>query len=60
LFLCLGQDASVDLRAIMRNSDDDTPLEAAIRRAILRKPRRHDFVIADRPSVARHMSVTGG
>jgi cyclic pyranopterin phosphate synthase len=60
LFLCLGQDASVDLRAIMRNSDDDAPLEAAIERAILRKPRRHDFVIADRPSVARHMSVTGG
>jgi len=27
---------------------------------MLRKPRRHDFVIAERPSVARHMSVTGG
>jgi cyclic pyranopterin phosphate synthase len=60
LFLCLGQDASVDLRAIMRTSADDAPLEAAILRAMKRKPRGHDFAIAARPSVARHMSVTGG
>jgi cyclic pyranopterin phosphate synthase len=60
LFLCLGQDASVDLRAIMRNGPDDAPLEAAIQRAMHRKPRGHDFVIAGAPSLARHMSVTGG
>ena len=60
LFLCLGQDASVDLRAIMRADADDRRLDAAITRAMLRKPRHHDFVIAARPSVARHMSVTGG
>jgi cyclic pyranopterin phosphate synthase len=60
LFLCLGQDASVDLRAIMRAGEDDGALESAILRAMQRKPRRHDFTIAKQPSVARHMSVTGG
>lgn len=61
LFLCLGRDVSVDLRAIMRGSDEDGPLEDVISRAIQRKPRAHDFHIGDRPAdVARHMSVTGG
>lgn len=46
LYLCLGQDARVDLRAILRSTDDDAPLEAAIARAMRRKPRAHDFMIA--------------
>ena len=60
LFLCLGQDVSIDLRALMRSSDDDAPLELAIDRAMKRKPRGHDFVIAGEPRIERHMSVTGG
>jgi cyclic pyranopterin phosphate synthase len=35
----------------------------AIREAISRKPKGHDFIIDrrhNRPAVARHMSVTGG
>lgn len=60
LFLCLGQDASVDLRAIMRSTGDDVPLEEAIGRAIKRKPRAHDFTISEKPRISRHMSVTGG
>ncbi len=60
LFLCLGQEVSVDLRAIMRANDDDGPLEAAIARAMHRKPRGHDFVIGGAPGLARHMSATGG
>lgn len=63
LYMCLGQDDAADLRGVMRASDDDTILEDAIRAAIARKPKGHDFVI-DRthrsPAVARHMSVTGG
>ncbi len=63
LYMCLGQEDSADLKTPMRTSPDDGPLEAAIRRAIGRKPKGHDFVI-DRatrtPSVSRHMSVTGG
>ncbi len=63
LYMCLGQEDAADLKTPMRMSCDDAPLEAAIRKAIGRKPKGHDFVI-DRatrtPSVARHMSVTGG
>ena len=63
LYMCLGQEDSADLKTPMRTSPDDAALEAAIRKAIGRKPKGHDFVI-DRatraPSVARHMSVTGG
>ena len=63
LYMCLGQDDAADLRAPLRASESDDALEAAIREAIARKPKGHDFVI-DRnhtgPAVARHMSVTGG
>ena len=62
LYLCLGHDARVDLRAILRSTDDDAPLDAAIARAMHKKPRAHDFMIAPAATrgVARHMSVTGG
>ncbi len=63
LYMCLGQEDSADLKTPMRTSPDDAPLEAAIRKAIGRKPKGHDFVIdraTRRPSVSRHMSVTGG
>ena len=63
LYMCLGQEDSADLKTPMRTSPDDGLLEAAIRKAIGRKPKGHDFVIdraTRRPSVARHMSVTGG
>lgn len=63
LFMCLGQNDAADLRAPLRASTDETLLDAAITEAIARKPKGHDFVI-DRgtktPSLARHMSVTGG
>ncbi|MGH7084320.1 MAG: GTP 3',8-cyclase MoaA, partial [Acetobacteraceae bacterium] len=63
LFMCLGHDDSADLRRPLRQSADDRALETAIREAISRKPKGHDFVIDrrhQRPAVARHMSVTGG
>ncbi|MEA2779629.1 MAG: 3,8-cyclase [Rhodospirillaceae bacterium] len=63
LYMCLGQDDSADLRATLRASGNDAPLEAAIRAAIAGKPKGHDFVIDRRhnaPAVSRHMSVTGG
>jgi len=63
LYMCLGQEDAADLRAPLRQSEGDEPLEAAIREAIDRKPRGHDFIIDrrhNRPAVARHMSVTGG
>ena len=63
LYMCLGQNDAADLRAPLRASADDAELDAAIRAAIARKPKGHDFVIDRRqhgPAVARHMSVTGG
>jgi len=61
--MCLGQEDAADLRAPLRADTDDTLLEAAIAKAIARKPKGHDFIIDQqhrRPSVTRHMSVTGG
>jgi len=63
LYMCLGQEDAADLRAPLRASDGDGPLDAAIHAAIRRKPKGHDFVIDRRrraPSVGRHMSLTGG
>ncbi len=63
LYMCLGQEDAADLRAPLRASEDDAPVEAAIHEAIARKPKGHDFVIdrrRRRPAVGRHMSVTGG
>ncbi|HUN53399.1 MAG TPA: hypothetical protein VMU42_19880, partial [Candidatus Sulfotelmatobacter sp.] len=63
LYMCLGQEDAADLRAPLRDSQRDDLLEAAIDAAIARKPKGHDFIIDRRhrrPSVPRHMSVTGG
>jgi cyclic pyranopterin phosphate synthase len=63
LFMCLGQDAAVDLRTPLRTSRDDRLLDAAIDTAIAKKPKAHDFqlpVPGAAPAVGRHMSVTGG
>ena len=64
LYMCLGQDDDANLRSVLRaHPDDDAPLHAAIRRAIERKPKGHDFDYS-RQTVAgqmpRHMSHTGG
>ncbi|MBR0673028.1 GTP 3',8-cyclase MoaA [Roseomonas soli] len=64
LFMCLGQDDAAEFRGLLRDpSVDDAALAQAIRDAIARKPKGHDFVIDrrhNRPAVARHMSMTGG
>jgi cyclic pyranopterin phosphate synthase len=63
LFLCLGQDDQADLRSPLRADPTDTALVAAIREALTRKPKGHDFKIERRgaaPAVARPMSLTGG
>jgi cyclic pyranopterin phosphate synthase len=63
LHTCLGHEDASDLRKPLRASPDDALLSAAIDRAIGLKPKGHDFIIDrrhNRPSVSRHMSVTGG
>ncbi|MEO6394784.1 MAG: GTP 3',8-cyclase MoaA, partial [Devosia sp.] len=62
LFMCLGQDAMVDLRLVLRDQGP-AGLDAALERAMQLKPKGHDFVL-DRdhrgPALSRHMNVTGG
>ncbi len=63
LYMCLGQDDDADLRAVMRSGASDEELRAAIRAAIARKPKGHDFDYSRQQvdgQVARHMSLTGG
>ncbi len=63
LFMCLGQDDAADLRPVLRSGAGEAALDEAIAEAISRKPKGHDFIIDRRqnaPSVARHMSLTGG
>ena len=63
LFMCLGQEDMADLRAPLRASSDDAVLEQAIRAAIARKPKGHDFDYSRQRvagQMSRHMSHTGG
>ena len=63
LYMCLGQEDMADLRTPLRASPQDGFLADAIRSAIARKPKGHDFDYS-RQGVAgrmtRHMSHTGG
>jgi cyclic pyranopterin phosphate synthase len=63
LFMCLGGEGQVDLRAALRSADREAALDAAFARAMGAKQERHNFVIAApgaAPTLARHMSMTGG
>ncbi len=63
LFMCLGQEDRADLRGPLRQSESDAPLDQAIRNAILRKPKGHDFDYSRQKidgQMSRHMSHTGG
>jgi cyclic pyranopterin phosphate synthase len=62
LYMCLGHEDKVDLRAALREGGPDA-LDEALDRAMRLKPLRHAFAIDRRdaaPAVKRHMSVTGG
>ena len=63
LYMCLGQEDMADLRAPLRASEADIPVEDAIRAAIARKPKGHDFDYSRQGvegQMTRHMSHTGG
>ena len=64
LYMCLGQDDDANLMTPLRASDDDALLHAAIREAIKRKPKGHDFDYSRQEVKGevkkRYMSTTGG
>lgn len=58
--LCLGNEHSLDLRSMLRNSSvSDNDLKAAILGSIDRKPERHHFDAND-TRIVRFMNHTGG
>ncbi|KJE36273.1 molybdenum cofactor biosynthesis protein A [Thalassospira sp. HJ] len=62
LYMCLGQEDHVDLRAALRTGDPRA-LDQMLDAAMDLKPKGHDFVIdrkGQKPAVGRHMSMTGG
>ncbi|MGB0466916.1 MAG: GTP 3',8-cyclase MoaA [Pontibacterium sp.] len=61
LLLCLGQENSVDLRAVLRRYPGEPQrIKALILDAITRRPEGHRFAEDDAPQVLRFMNMTGG
>jgi cyclic pyranopterin phosphate synthase len=61
LLLCLGNEHSVDLKAVVRqHPGDKAVLQQAIVDAMQIKPEKHEFNIHEQPVILRHMSATGG
>jgi cyclic pyranopterin phosphate synthase len=60
LLLCLGNEHSVDLREVVRLSQDDAVLKQAIIDAMGLKPERHYFDLSEEPQIVRFMNMTGG
>ena len=63
MYMCLGQQDKVDLRKALRESENNDLLKQVIYKAILKKPKGHDFVIERKKNekfIPRHMNVTGG
>ena len=61
LLLCLGQEHSVDLKAVVRQYPNDmVRLKQAIVDSMAIKPKGHEFNLAEQPLIFRHMSHTGG
>lgn len=59
LYLCLGQDDTLELRPLLRTGISDADLPRVIQKAVLKKPWRHEF--SDKPEkIVRFMSQTGG
>jgi cyclic pyranopterin phosphate synthase len=61
LLLCLGNEHSADLRAVLRDPGyTQDRLRAAITAAMRLKPERHYFDLEAEPDIVRFMNTTGG
>jgi cyclic pyranopterin phosphate synthase len=61
LLLCLGNEHSVDLKAILRSPDFTVGnLKQAIIASMDIKPEKHEFDIKEQPVIFRYMNMTGG
>jgi cyclic pyranopterin phosphate synthase len=59
LHLCLGQEDRLALRPLLRAGASDAEIQQAIRQAVARKPKRHQFDEVP-TSIIRPMSALGG
>ena len=61
LLLCLGNEHSIDLRALLRDERvSDEELQQAIIGAMDLKPEKHHFDLDEEPDIVRFMNTTGG
>ena len=61
LLLCLGNEHSIDLKAVLRSAGADLEtVKGAIVESMNIKPERHFFTLDVQPVIFRHMNVTGG
>jgi len=61
LLLCLGNEHSIDLKAIVRANPNNTDIiKQAIIDAMQLKPEQHEFDLTEQPIIMRHMNSTGG
>jgi cyclic pyranopterin phosphate synthase len=61
LLLCLGNEHSVDLRSVLRDSEkSQAALTQAIKDSMKIKPERHYFDLEEKPQIVRFMNTTGG
>lgn len=61
LLLCLGNEHSIDLRAVLRaHPGAIEPVQEAIVKAMEIKPERHHFDLDDEPQIVRFMNMSGG
>ncbi len=61
LLLCLGNEHSIDLKAILRSPDFTTKkLKQAIIESMEIKPEKHEFNVKEQPIILRYMNMTGG
>ncbi|MNG11264.1 molybdenum cofactor biosynthesis protein A [compost metagenome] len=61
LLLCLGNEHSADLKAVLRaHPGDSQRMDRAILDALRSKPWSHNFQVNDEVQVLRFMNMTGG
>lgn len=63
IYMCLGQDDHIDMRAALRSDSKSENLNACLDRAMGLKPKGHDFAMSGGEMIGkvnRHMSHTGG
>lgn len=60
LLMCLGNEESIDVRALLRSGCSDERIKSTIIESLALKPERHVFDRPEEPQIVRFMNATGG